>query len=128
MKRIHRKVIALQARVARRISQEILLGIDEFNPVYQQLRGPNYDRWKAAGRARGAKDTKMAGIIREIVRSDKARRGFQCPECGLPGGHVHARLDGSYFNNSCVVVRTLVGPFNEGFIQEGKDGVLHIPD
>lgn len=125
MKRIHRKIIALQARVARRASQDLVHGIDSDYPKYQQIRGKNYDLRKAAGRARGAKDTTLAKIIRAIVHDDRHYRLLTGTR-GAPGCHMYNRIRGFNWFGKRIFVRILVGSFKEGLIEEVDDGTMRI--
>lgn len=127
MKRIHRKIITLQARVARRAAQDLAGCIDSDYPQYQEIRGKNYDLRKATGRAKGAKDTTLAKIIRAIVHDDKDYRLLTCTRGG-PGGHMYNRIHGFDWNSKRIFVRILVGPFNESLIETDENGVMYIRD
>lgn len=127
MKRIHRKIIALQARVARRASRDLVRHINSDYPRYQEVRGKNYDLRKAAGCATGAKDTTLAKIIRTIVHDDKNYRVLSCTR-GAPGGHVYNRIHGYDWCSKRIFVRILVGPFKDGFIETDGEGTMYLVD
>lgn len=125
MKRIHRKVIALQARVARRAAKDLVRNVSKDRFRYQQLRGENFDLFKASHRAGGAKPATLAKIIRAILSIDRKFGTLACRR-GEPGGHTYNRIYGFDFNNRSVFIRILVGPFNEGLIEEDENGVMCI--
>lgn len=127
MKRIHRKVIALQARVARRAAKDLVRNVSKDRFRYQAARGENYDLFKASYRAKGAKPTTLAKIIRAILSADRKFGILTCRR-GESGGHVYNRIYGFDFNHRAAFIRILVGPFNEGLIEENENGVMYIRD
>ena len=127
MKRIHRKVIALQARVAQRAAKDLVRNVSSEYPRYQEVRGKNYDLRKAAGRVTGAKDAILAKIIRAIVHDDKDYRLLTGTR-GVPGCHMYNRISGFNWCSKRIFVRILVGPFKEGLIETDGEGTMYIAD
>lgn len=127
MKRIHRKIIALQARVARRAAKDLVRNVSKDRFRYQAARGKNFDLFKASYRAGGAKPTTLAKIIRAIVSADRKFGALACRR-GESGSHTYNRIYGFDFNNRSAFIRILVGPFNEGLIEEDENGVMYIRD
>lgn len=122
MKRIHRKVITLQARLCLKMVGDMRYHEEGAYNLYKLLRGDNYDIHKAKHVAGGLPPAKLARLFRSVLREERQfiddRKG-----CGRS-----RRMDGYAFNVKKILVRGLVGPFNEGLIERDENGVHYIRD
>lgn len=122
MKRIHRKVIALQARLCLKMVGDMRYHEEGAYNLYKLLRGVNYDIHKAKCVAKGIKPAKLASIFRSVLREER-QFIYDCKGRGRD-----RRMDGYAFNVKKIIVRSLVGPFNEGYIEHDENGIAYIRD
>lgn len=115
MKQIHRKVIRLQARLLTRLASEI------GNPLNYRItlaaaRGSNYDPVRARQLANSANDNKKASVVRALV-TEKKSRSDTYQSMRVRHSHHHNRFYGNIFVYKAIIIRELIGPFNDGFIE-----------